>query len=512
MGQQIIERDQTIAQSEKTIAQAKKIAQTQQDEMDTIVGQLEEKNFQMAEIEIALQGQKNVWEDKFEGYTDENQSLGAKNIKLDNINKNLIDVNQELTLENENLTAANNKLEDDIENLATANQVLEDNNQVLTDNNQLLADTTRELEQKFQDSTQEQANNDAGYQDLYEQCLEMEKALAATEARETELLTKLEVNHSENNQTEEAYTETIKSLKTQLTASDTANQHLTSEINQKSELILEADQKLLQEQSKNDGSAEKIRASHLAELARLTEKLDLATEQAQQDILEALQNLEAKHLTAQKSALETAQNEKKQSTRKYETEIEILREKNQKLTVQLTDTVDREKQDLIEQLNSEKEQITNKLLLENEELYVTLNQEKEEAVASVRAEISQEIERVESKNTETVEKLRLEISRLKESQKGNNTALDQSNIEYQSLVLERTVSEKQWAKEKEDQRSKFKREKLEAIQRISLQLTSIKDDKELLDKKVADQDEEIVLMEGQNQGWKDEAERLREEV
>jgi hypothetical protein len=146
MGQQIIERDQTIAQSEKTIAQAKKIAQTQQDEMDTIVGQLEEKNLQMAEIEIALQGQKNVWEDKFEGYTDENQSLGAKNIKLDNINKNLIDVNQELTLENENLTAANNKLEDDIENLATANQVLEDNNQDLTDNNQLLVETSEKLE------------------------------------------------------------------------------------------------------------------------------------------------------------------------------------------------------------------------------------------------------------------------------------------------------------------------------------------------------------------------------
>jgi hypothetical protein len=41
MGQQIIERDQTIAQSEKTIAQAKIIAQTQQDDMDRIVGQLE---------------------------------------------------------------------------------------------------------------------------------------------------------------------------------------------------------------------------------------------------------------------------------------------------------------------------------------------------------------------------------------------------------------------------------------------------------------------------------------
>ena len=44
MGQQIIERDQTIAQAEKAIGDAKKIAQTQQDDMDRTAGQLKEKN------------------------------------------------------------------------------------------------------------------------------------------------------------------------------------------------------------------------------------------------------------------------------------------------------------------------------------------------------------------------------------------------------------------------------------------------------------------------------------
>jgi signal transduction histidine kinase len=44
MGQQIIERDQTITQAEKTIGDANKIAQTQQDDMDRTVGQLKEKN------------------------------------------------------------------------------------------------------------------------------------------------------------------------------------------------------------------------------------------------------------------------------------------------------------------------------------------------------------------------------------------------------------------------------------------------------------------------------------
>ena len=396
----------------------------------------------MAELEIALKGQNNVWEDKFEEYTDENQSLGAKNIKLDNANKNLTVANQELTLVNENLTAANNKLEDDNQNLTTANQVLADDNRVLTDSNQGLISTTRSLEQKFQDSTQEQANNDTHYQDLYDQCLEMEKALAAAEAKETDLLTKLEASNSLNNQTEEADTETISSLKTQLAASETANQNLTSEITQKSESLLQANQKLSQEQSKHQGSIEKLRASHLAELSKLTEKLNLTAEQAQQDSLVAIsqvrskndsateklrlshladlsrltsklnlatsqahqdsesltQTLEASHLAFQKSAQEKTNTSQNQLTHKYSSEISLLLR--------------------------EKEQITNKLLSENEELYLTLNQEKEEALASVRLEMLQGIERVELEKAETVEKFRLEISELKESENRDNIALD----------------------------------------------------------------------------------------